>query len=59
MPPAPQKTAAPNPDPDKDAQSLVKQGAERRFLLAKLREYHWNVAETARALDMPRARPYL
>lgn len=29
MPPAPQKTAAPSPDPDKDAQALVKQGADR------------------------------
>ncbi len=29
MPPAPQKTAAPNPDPDKDAKDLVKQGADR------------------------------
>ncbi|HEX9165360.1 MAG TPA: helix-turn-helix domain-containing protein, partial [Gemmatimonadales bacterium] len=35
-----------------------KQDAERRFLLAKLREYHWNVAETARALDMPRSNLY-
>jgi uncharacterized protein (TIGR04551 family) len=29
MPPAAQKTAAPNPDPDKDAQALVKQGEAR------------------------------
>jgi len=35
-----------------------KSEAERNFLLAKLREYHWNVAETARALDMPRSNLY-
>jgi two-component system nitrogen regulation response regulator NtrX len=35
-----------------------KSEAERAFLLAKLREYHWNVAETARALDMPRSNLY-
>jgi uncharacterized protein (TIGR04551 family) len=29
MPPAPLQTPAPNPDPDKDAQDLVKQGADR------------------------------
>jgi len=32
--------------------------AERAFLLAKLRENEWNVAETARALDMPRSNLY-
>ena len=35
-----------------------KQDAERSFLLAKLREHGWNVAETARALDMPRSNLY-
>ena len=35
-----------------------KSEAERVFLLSKLREYHWNVAETARALDMPRSNLY-
>ena len=35
-----------------------KQQAERDFLVAKLREYRWNVAETARALDMPRSNLY-
>src|SRR6185436_11669577 len=35
-----------------------KSEAERSFLLSKLREYHWNVAETARALDMPRSNLY-
>jgi two-component system nitrogen regulation response regulator NtrX len=35
-----------------------KQAAERSFLLVKLREFDWNVAETARALDMPRSNLY-
>jgi two-component system, NtrC family, nitrogen regulation response regulator NtrX len=35
-----------------------KQAAERSFLLAKLREFDWNVSETARALDMPRSNLY-
>ena len=35
-----------------------KLSAERSFLLAKLREHDWNVAETARALDMPRSNLY-
>jgi two-component system, NtrC family, nitrogen regulation response regulator NtrX len=35
-----------------------KHGAERTFLLAKLREFDWNVSETARALDMPRSNLY-
>ncbi|HEX9894177.1 MAG TPA: sigma 54-interacting transcriptional regulator, partial [Gemmatimonadales bacterium] len=35
-----------------------KSEAERAFLVSKLREYHWNVAETARALDMPRSNLY-
>ena len=35
-----------------------KHGAERTFLLAKLREYDWNVSETARLLDMPRSNLY-
>jgi two-component system nitrogen regulation response regulator NtrX len=32
--------------------------AEQAFLLAKLREFDWNVSETARALDMPRSNLY-
>ena len=32
--------------------------AERAFLLAKLREFDWNVSETARGLDMPRSNLY-
>jgi two-component system nitrogen regulation response regulator NtrX len=35
-----------------------KLSAERSFLLAKLREHDWNVAETARVLDMPRSNLY-
>ncbi len=35
-----------------------KHTAEQAFLLAKLREYDWNVSETARALDMPRSNLY-
>ena len=35
-----------------------KDSAERAFLLIKLREYDWNVSETARALDMPRSNLY-
>jgi two-component system nitrogen regulation response regulator NtrX len=35
-----------------------KGAAERAFLLAKLREFDWNVSETARALDMPRSNLY-
>jgi two-component system, NtrC family, nitrogen regulation response regulator NtrX len=32
--------------------------AERAFLLHKLREYDWNVSETARSLEMPRSNLY-
>jgi two-component system nitrogen regulation response regulator NtrX len=35
-----------------------KLAAERAFLLVKLREHDWNVAETARVLDMPRSNLY-
>jgi two-component system nitrogen regulation response regulator NtrX len=35
-----------------------KLAAERAFLQAKLRQFDWNVAETARALDMPRSNLY-
>ena len=35
-----------------------KDAAERAFLLHKLREFDWNVSETARALDMPRSNLY-
>ena len=32
--------------------------AERAFLLNKLREFRWNVSETARAVEMPRSNLY-
>ena len=35
-----------------------KESAERSFLLVRLREHDWNVAETARALQMPRSNLY-
>jgi two-component system, NtrC family, nitrogen regulation response regulator NtrX len=35
-----------------------KHAAERAFLLGKLREFDWNVSETARGLDMPRSNLY-
>jgi two-component system nitrogen regulation response regulator NtrX len=35
-----------------------RESAERSYLLAKLREMDWNVAETARSLEMPRSNLY-
>ncbi|MEI6813469.1 MAG: sigma-54 dependent transcriptional regulator [bacterium] len=35
-----------------------KDAAEKLFLQARLREHEWNVAETARAIDMPRSNLY-
>src|SRR5438552_15828777 len=35
-----------------------KDAAERAFLLGKLREYDWNVSETARVVEMPRSNLY-
>jgi two-component system nitrogen regulation response regulator NtrX len=35
-----------------------KHAAERAYLLAKLRQFDWNVSETARGLDMPRSNLY-
>ena len=35
-----------------------KDAAERAFLLAKLRQFEWNVSETARAVEMPRSNLY-
>ena len=32
--------------------------AERRAVLNKLREFDWNVSETARAVEMPRSNLY-
>ncbi len=41
-----------------DTFSEFKDRAERAFILQKLREYDWNVSETARQLDMPRSNLY-
>jgi two-component system nitrogen regulation response regulator NtrX len=38
--------------------SDFKERAERAFILQKLRENDWNVAETARKVDMPRSNLY-
>jgi two-component system, NtrC family, nitrogen regulation response regulator NtrX len=38
--------------------SDFKDGAERAYILQKLRENEWNVAETARRIDMPRSNLY-
>jgi two-component system, NtrC family, nitrogen regulation response regulator NtrX len=35
-----------------------REAAERTYLLHKLREFNWNVSETARAVDMPRSNLY-
>ena len=35
-----------------------RQDAERAFLLAKLREHNWNIAETARSIAVPRSNLY-
>ena len=41
-----------------DSFSDFKDGAERAYILQKLRENDWNVAETARRIDMPRSNLY-
>ena len=35
-----------------------REDAERAFIVARLREHHWNVSETSRALGMPRSNLY-
>ncbi len=35
-----------------------KDAAERAYLLSKLRQFDWNVSETARVIDMPRSNLY-
>jgi two-component system nitrogen regulation response regulator NtrX len=42
---------------DQSFQSF-REDAERAFIIARLREHYWNVAETARALGMPRSNLY-
>ncbi|MDH3270339.1 MAG: sigma-54 dependent transcriptional regulator [Gemmatimonadota bacterium] len=41
-----------------DSFSDFKDGAERAYIQQKLRENDWNVAETARRIDMPRSNLY-
>jgi two-component system nitrogen regulation response regulator NtrX len=58
-----QGARAPAPNPMGNFESIrtfeeFKLAAERAFLTAKLREHDWNVAETARALAMPRSNLY-
>jgi two-component system, NtrC family, nitrogen regulation response regulator NtrX len=43
---------------DSESFEAFKLAAERAFLAVKLRQHDWNVAETARALDMPRSNLY-
>ncbi|HEY2850307.1 MAG TPA: sigma-54 dependent transcriptional regulator, partial [Gemmatimonadaceae bacterium] len=43
---------------DSSSFEAFKLAAERAFLAVKLRQHDWNVAETARALDMPRSNLY-
>jgi two-component system nitrogen regulation response regulator NtrX len=50
--PPPLDTAAPQ------TFETFKHEAEKAFLQSKLREYDWNVSETARALKMPRSNLY-
>jgi two-component system nitrogen regulation response regulator NtrX len=38
--------------------NTFKEGAERAFILARLRAHDWNVSETARAIEMPRSNLY-
>jgi two-component system nitrogen regulation response regulator NtrX len=38
--------------------AVFKESAERAYILAKLREYDWNISETARAIEMPRSNLY-
>lgn len=38
--------------------AAFKESAERNYILTKLREYDWNVSETARAIEMPRSNLY-
>jgi two-component system nitrogen regulation response regulator NtrX len=35
-----------------------KESAERAYIVQKLRENEWNVAETARRIEMPRSNLY-
>ncbi len=57
--PAPAPTAIEGPEQERSgALESVKQDTERLYILQKLREYDWNVSETARALGIPRSNLY-
>jgi two-component system nitrogen regulation response regulator NtrX len=65
-PPAPTPTAA-TPAPSTDTGSIAlpqgslrefKEGSERAFIVAKLRENAWNISATAQAIDTPRSNLY-
>jgi len=43
---------------DAETFSDFKDAAERAFILQKLRDYDWNVSETARQIEMPRSNLY-
>ncbi len=58
---APGRSGAPLPESDllrAGTFAEFKERAERAFILQKLRENDWNVAETARKVDMPRSNLY-
>ncbi len=65
-PPAPAPTAAtPTPSTDQGGIALpqgslreFKEGSERAFIVAKLRENAWNISATAQAIDTPRSNLY-
>ncbi len=54
---APEGTSMGNLNQSKTFEEF-KDAAERAYLLGKLREYDWNVSETARAIEMPRSNLY-
>jgi two-component system nitrogen regulation response regulator NtrX len=61
-----ERLAGPRPTDDTGLGNLTqcrtfeefKEAAERAYLLGKLREFDWNVSETARAVEMPRSNLY-
>jgi len=66
-PSTPAATPAPPPPPSTDTGSTLlpqgslrefKEGSERAFIVAKLRENGWNISATAQAIDTPRSNLY-
>jgi len=56
---SPEPAEVPRAEPGRPATLQdFQQVAERAFLLAKLAEFNWNVAETARMIGVPRSRLY-